>query len=347
MIKEVKSVDISYINSLLHGGKGSGRWPKGSSGWDGDGDGIVDDKHNQAKAKEAEKKALEDINEETKKVNQINANIKAKQEYARLTTPQSDAGKSITKTGEAVATLGKQVGEAPFGESGHKEYAKYENLNDEELRRKINRLKSEREYSDLTGDTKYVKTGKDKAREILQTLGAVLGIVGTGVTIIATIKNIRGQKVQQSEDLGIDSLMHYGVKGMKWGTRKEPEETSTTKKVKKQKEYSDEKSEEERQKEKRRKIAIAATVALGATALIAIGIKKNSVINDQQNKIIAANSEKEALIKTVESKEKSLNWYKTRYTNMKMNSPKTKQASSAGKEFLKSMTVNSKFYKGK
>ena len=71
------------------------------------------------------------------------------------------------------------------------------NLNKRELQEKINRLNLERAYGDLSGDTKYVKTGKEKAREILQTAGAALAIASTAVAIYAQLngfKDIGGKK---------------------------------------------------------------------------------------------------------------------------------------------------------
>ena len=73
----------------------------------------------------------------------------------------------------------------------------YSNLSDKELQEKINRLNLERAYGDLSGDTKYVKTGKEKAREILQTAGAALAIASTAVAIYAQLhgfKDIGGKK---------------------------------------------------------------------------------------------------------------------------------------------------------
>ena len=73
----------------------------------------------------------------------------------------------------------------------------YSNLSDKELQEKINRLNLERAYGDLSGDTKYVKTGKEKAREILQTAGATLAIASTAVAIYAQLhgfKDIGGKK---------------------------------------------------------------------------------------------------------------------------------------------------------
>ena len=73
----------------------------------------------------------------------------------------------------------------------------YSNLSDKELQEKINRLNLERAYGDLSGDTKYVKTGKEKAREILQTVGATLAVASTAVAIYAQLhgfKDIGGKK---------------------------------------------------------------------------------------------------------------------------------------------------------
>lgn len=59
----------------------------------------------------------------------------------------------------------------------------YSGLSDQELQRRVNRLNLERAYGDLSGETKYVKTGREKTREILQTTGAVLAIAATAVGI--------------------------------------------------------------------------------------------------------------------------------------------------------------------
>lgn len=69
----------------------------------------------------------------------------------------------------------------------NKFYKKYPNLSDNELAAKLNRLRMEQQYSDLVGDTKIVKTGSEKAKDILQTIGAVAGIgasiAGIGIAI--------------------------------------------------------------------------------------------------------------------------------------------------------------------
>ena len=73
----------------------------------------------------------------------------------------------------------------------------YSNLSDKELQEKINRLNLERAYGDLSGDTKYVKTGKEKVREILQTAGATLAIASTAIAIYSQLhgfKDIGGKK---------------------------------------------------------------------------------------------------------------------------------------------------------
>lgn len=64
----------------------------------------------------------------------------------------------------------------------------YSDLSDEELRRMVNRLSMEEQYGRLTGDTKYVKSGSEYAREVLQTAGAVAAI---GVSAIGIMDGIR------------------------------------------------------------------------------------------------------------------------------------------------------------
>lgn len=71
-------------------------------------------------------------------------------------------------------------------------YGKYPKMTDQELRERINRLSAERTYSDLVGDTKVIKSGQDKTREILQTLGGIAGLAVAGVTIYGALKGKGG-----------------------------------------------------------------------------------------------------------------------------------------------------------
>ena len=67
----------------------------------------------------------------------------------------------------------------------------YSELTDQELQRRVNRLNLERAYGDLSGDPKYVKTGQEKAREILQTAGATLAIASTAVAIYSQLHGFK------------------------------------------------------------------------------------------------------------------------------------------------------------
>lgn len=74
----------------------------------------------------------------------------------------------------------------------------YSKISDEEMKKRINRLTMEKQYGDLTGDTKYVMTGKEKAKEIFQTIGAALGIAVSALTVKMLYDNIKGNRAKAS-----------------------------------------------------------------------------------------------------------------------------------------------------
>ena len=75
-----------------------------------------------------------------------------------------------------------------------KKYSKYPNMTDAELNAKLNRLSMEQRYSDLLGETKSIKNGSEKAKDVLQTVGAVAGIGVSIATIAAAIYAIKSGK---------------------------------------------------------------------------------------------------------------------------------------------------------
>lgn len=68
----------------------------------------------------------------------------------------------------------------------------YSKMTDDELRKKINRMALEKQYGDLSGDNKYVMSGKEVTRELLQTAGTMAAIGASTVGILLGIKNLRG-----------------------------------------------------------------------------------------------------------------------------------------------------------
>lgn len=89
----------------------------------------------------------------------------------------------IPNVSKAITDASKSIPVTP----GKKTHGNYEKLSDEYMRDRINRIDLEKKYSEAIGDTRYVKSGSEMAREILQTTGAIVGILGTGATAAYTI----------------------------------------------------------------------------------------------------------------------------------------------------------------
>ena len=99
---------------------------------------------------------------------------------------------TASKTASGVKSIANDISNMPsMQEKGKVSYAKYPNMSDKELQDRANRLAVEHRYSDLTGETRYEKSGSEKAREILQTVGAVAGIGATIAGIIGIFANLR------------------------------------------------------------------------------------------------------------------------------------------------------------
>ena len=99
---------------------------------------------------------------------------------------------TASKTASGVKSIANDISNMPaMQEKGKVSYAKYPNMSDKELQDRANRLALEHRYSDLTGETRYEKSGSEKAREVLQTVGAVAGIGATIAGIIGLFANLR------------------------------------------------------------------------------------------------------------------------------------------------------------
>ena len=99
---------------------------------------------------------------------------------------------TASKTASGVKSITNDISNMPaMQEKGKVSYSNYPNMSDKELQDRANRLALEHRYSDLNGDTKYEKSGSEKAREILQTVGAVVGIGGSIAYIIGLFANLR------------------------------------------------------------------------------------------------------------------------------------------------------------
>jgi len=71
----------------------------------------------------------------------------------------------------------------------------YDNVTDEELKKRVARLSLEEQYGRLSGDAKKVRTGSDWVHEILQTGSILASMAGTAVSIYIALKALRGGKV--------------------------------------------------------------------------------------------------------------------------------------------------------
>lgn len=164
-------------------------------------------------------------------------------------SPLEDATRDVNKvtdSGKKLTEIGKKY-DPKVKEAGDKAEQEAKKMSDKELRDKINRIKMEKEYRSLAESD--VESGWDKAHEILEVAGDVVGILGSLASLYLTYKLAKG-KIGHSDisdakhdlksfmesnefddeviahfmDLDDDYvegfLEHHGVKGMKWGIRR-------------------------------------------------------------------------------------------------------------------------------
>ena len=158
-------------------------------------------------------------------LNDLNRRV---QQENKLAAETSDAyeykGPKADQALRDASRMAKDIADALPKGNGKVIKKDYSYLSDQELRDRINRLQLEDNYGRLTGDTKYVKSGSEITREILQTVGSVLAIAGSAAGLAYTISKIRENKVNNAKHSDIlddrNFLEHYGILGQKWGIRR-------------------------------------------------------------------------------------------------------------------------------
>ncbi len=113
----------------------------------------------------------------------------------RAAAEEASALEEATKSASSAASTAASLLSTQRGSKAIRK--DYSSLSNKELQDRVNRLNLERAYGDLSGDTKYVQTGKEKTREILQTVGATLAVASTAIAIYEHLhgfKNVGGKK---------------------------------------------------------------------------------------------------------------------------------------------------------
>ena len=168
----------------------------------------------------------EELSDLSKRIN-LEKSLDKENESAEY--PKSPDRHNTSQAFRDAAKLTKDISESLPKGNGRVIKKNYSNLSDQELRDRINRLQLEDNYGRLSGDTKYVKSGSEKAREFLQTAGALLAITGSAIALANTIsdmqdkKRLRMQQTMRQSDIldeNENTLEHHGILGQKWGVRR-------------------------------------------------------------------------------------------------------------------------------
>lgn len=144
---------------------------------------------------EAAKKEQKQREEEQRQRDE--ANKKAVEEAAKKQKEYVDAEiKTVTDLGKNVGGVmnsTRDLVDAMPGADEIVERGKYPELSEDEMRKRINRINLERQYSDAVGDTKVIQTGKGKAKAALKILGETFELIGAAAGAVLVIRNLTGK----------------------------------------------------------------------------------------------------------------------------------------------------------
>lgn len=160
---------------------------KGNGGW-------IAPKEFQNSFTKADEKELQIL---TKQNKLAEARSKKFQREMSTFTKQDEAyGKAITSTkdmADGIKNVANDVNKLIPEKTGKTIKGQYPDLSDAELQKRLNRINLEQRYSDAVGDTKYVESGKDKAKKALGIFAVGVDAAAAGLGIALLIMRLKGQ----------------------------------------------------------------------------------------------------------------------------------------------------------
>ena len=135
-------------------------------------------------------------------------------------------GKMAEEVGKQSTVVGKVLTTKEMQDAKDRAYRNIGEMDEKQLKSVVDRMLLEEQYQNLVNPPKPSKL--EKGKEWLQTVGSILGIALSAITIANAIKGIKsGDSAKHGEELTDEYLAHYGVRGMKKGIRRWTNEDGT------------------------------------------------------------------------------------------------------------------------
>ena len=131
-------------------------------------------------------KSLSDYSDEELKNKVQRQNLEKKyKENIREKDRSQDIYNSVNQINNASASMVNGIGKVVKATEKEAPKKDYSHISDEELRRRINRLQMEKQYSQLSSDN--INSGKRSADRAIDVAGGVVNVLGSAATIAAAI----------------------------------------------------------------------------------------------------------------------------------------------------------------
>ena len=130
---------------------------------------------------------------------------------------------AVSSPGSHADSIGKLATSSELEEQTQLAYRNIQEMDKDDLKKVVDRMMLEKQYDELINPPQPSKW--ERGREIVQSIGAGIGILTGVATLALTIKKLSAK--HSDLDDGSEFLAHYGVKGMRKGVRRWTNEDGT------------------------------------------------------------------------------------------------------------------------